>query len=201
MTPVAELGDQLSVTKCAALLTPMPKVVTEFGLLFALLLTVTLPVTLPVACGANITFMVADWPAAMVAPPMPLATLKPLPLTKTPDTVTLELPVFLMLTPSVLDFPTTSLPKLRLEVERKSVRVVELPLPFNEMVTVGLLPLLLMMIVPVLLPVVVGANDTVRFMVTPDPIHKGMYRLLISNPVPLRVALESTKVEPPVFFS
>ena len=93
------------------------------------------------------------------------------------------------------------MPKLTLELESESVRVVEPPLPLREMVTVGLLPLLLMTILPVLLPVVVGAKVTVKFIVTPGAIHSGMCRSLILNPVPLNAALESTKTEPPVFFS
>lgn len=179
----------------------MPDAETEFGVLLALLLIDTFPVTLPVAFGENITFKVADWPAAIVAPLTPLPALNPVPLTLTPDTVTLAFPVFFTATPMVFELPTTWLPKLMLELESESVRVVEPPLPLREMVTVGLLPLLLRTMLPVLLPVVVGAKVTVKFMVTPGAIHSGMYRLLILNPVPLNAALESTKTEPPVFFS
>jgi hypothetical protein len=85
----------------------VPDAETEFGVLLALLLIDTVAVRLPVDFGANITFRVADWPAAIVAPPMPLPALNPVPLTLTPDTVTLAVPVFLTATPMVFELPTT----------------------------------------------------------------------------------------------
>lgn len=156
------------------LVTPVPEVAMELGELVALLARVTFPVTLPVVVGANTTPKFADWPAAMVAPDTPLVTLKPLPLTVIPETVTLELPVFLTATSRILDTPTISLPKLRLEVDNEIVRVDRLPLPLKAIVCVGFVALLLMVITPVTLAVVAGENVTVKFIVMPGAIQSGM---------------------------
>jgi hypothetical protein len=118
-----------------------------------------------------------------------------------PDTITLELPVFLTVTSCALVLPTSSLPKSKLELDSERVRVAVTPVPLNGMASVGLLKLLLTTILPVLLPVVVGAKVTVRFMVTPGASHSGVYKLLILNPVPLNDALERVSIEPLVFFS
>ena len=109
--------------------TPVPDTFREPGELLALLVTVTVPVTLPAALGENSTFRTADCPAARVAPLTPLRTLKPLPLTDTWDTVKLEFPVLSSVTPIVLDCPTVSLPKFKLEVDIDSVRVAVAPVP------------------------------------------------------------------------
>ena len=84
---VEALAFQLSATECCEppppanrLPTPVPETLKETGELLALLVTVTVPVTLPEALGAKSTCRTAVCPAAMVAPPTPLRTLKPLPL-------------------------------------------------------------------------------------------------------------------------
>src|SRR5882762_9093002 len=59
--------------------TPVPDKAMVAGELVALLATTTLPVALPVAGGANVTFIVADCPAANVVPAERLLELKPAP--------------------------------------------------------------------------------------------------------------------------
>jgi hypothetical protein len=174
---------------------------TEFGESAALLVIVTFPLTLPVVFGAKITFKTADWPAAIVAPESPPLTLNPVPLTVIPDTVTLELPVFFTVTPRSLLPPSASLPKFRLERDNEIFLTVVAPVPLKLMVNVGSLLLFLMTMLPVTLPVRVGANVMVRFIAWPEPSQSGIYRLLMLNPLPLNVALDITNVALPIFFN
>ena len=125
------LADHVSVTEWLVLLTPLPETAIELGEFVALLAMLMFPVTLPVTCGANSTFNIADWPAAMVAPAKPLLTLNPLPLTLIEDTVTLELPLFVTVTPTVLITFSSSLPKFRLLLDSDRLRVVVLPVPLR----------------------------------------------------------------------
>jgi hypothetical protein len=173
----------------------------EFGESAALLIIVTFPFTLPIVFGAKNTFNTADWPAAMVAPESPLAALKPVPLTVTADTVTLEFPVFLTVTPSSLLPPSASLPKFRLELDNERFLAVVVPVPLMLIVNVGSLPLFLMTMFPVTPPVLVGANVMVKLIVCPEPSQSGIYRSLILNSLPLKVALDITNVALPLFFS
>jgi hypothetical protein len=95
--------------------TPVPLMAIVAGELVALLVTVTEPVTLPVAAGAKVTFKAADCPAARTVLEETLLALKPAPKAVTPEIVTLELPVFLSVTPRVLVAPVSILPKLKLD--------------------------------------------------------------------------------------
>jgi len=69
------LADQLSATECIVLLIPEPLTATAGAVFVALLTTVTVPLNVPVLFGANTMCIVAVWPAASVAPLMPLVTL------------------------------------------------------------------------------------------------------------------------------
>jgi hypothetical protein len=92
--------------------TPVPDKAMVAGELVALLATTTLPVALPVAGGANVTFIVADCPAAKVVPAERLLELKPAPEAVTPEMVTFAVPVFLTTTGSVLIVLVSTFPKL-----------------------------------------------------------------------------------------
>ena len=106
--------------------TPVPLMEIVAGELVALLATVTVPVTLPVDVGAKVTFKAADCPAARTVLEETLLELKPPPEVLTPEIVTLELPVFLSVTPRVLVEPVSMLPKLKLVGLALSARVEEL---------------------------------------------------------------------------
>src|SRR5437879_2132977 len=88
--------------------TPVPLMEIVAGELVALLATVTVPVTLPVDVGAKVTFKAADCPAARTVLEETLLELKPPPEVLTPEIVTLELPVFLSVTPRVRSEEHTS---------------------------------------------------------------------------------------------
>jgi hypothetical protein len=103
--------------------------------------------------------------------------------------VRLEFPVFLIPTTSGIDPPTTSLPKLKLDVESDMMRVAEPPLPLSAAFKVGLDALLETVNVPVTLPVAVGAKFTVTLNVCPEEIVAGSVIELRLNPVPLTLTL------------
>ena len=65
---------QLSATEWLVLLTPVPETAMAGAVFVALLTTVTFPLCVPVVFGAKTMFIVADCPAASVAPLMPLVT-------------------------------------------------------------------------------------------------------------------------------
>jgi hypothetical protein len=113
--------------------TPVPLMEIIAGELVALLVIVSPPATLPVDAGAKVTFKAADCPAARTVLEETLLALKPAPEALTPEIVTLELPVFLSVTPRVLVAPVSMLPKLKLvgltlraSVEALTVRVAAL---------------------------------------------------------------------------
>lgn len=94
--------------------TPVPVIEIVAGELVALLATVTPPVTLPVNDGAKVTFKVADCPGVSTVPEDTLLVLKPVPVALTLEMVTLELPEFFSVTPSVLLPLVSMFPKLKL---------------------------------------------------------------------------------------
>ena len=94
--------------------TPLPARVTVAGELLALLAMLTPPGTLPAAAGAKLTVRVALWPGASTCPLLMPLTLKPVPVTLIPDTVTLELPLFERVVFRLLVAPTFTFPKLKL---------------------------------------------------------------------------------------
>jgi hypothetical protein len=108
-----------------ARLTPVPESETVAGELVALLTIARLPVALPATVGAKVTVNVALWPAATVRgreSPIMLGpgvgeggclcgserppVLKPVPVTVSPETTTLALPVLVRVTVWVLLLPT-----------------------------------------------------------------------------------------------
>jgi len=104
---------------------PVPANEIVVGEFEALLAIVRLPVTLPVAAGANVTFAVIAWPAAMICPLETPLALKPAPAMLTLETVTLEPPVLVRVVERALLLPTLTLPKLRLEELRLKVPGVD----------------------------------------------------------------------------
>ena len=79
----------------------------------ALLVTDKLPLTEPVALGAKFTVNVVLCPAPKLNGVRPLVV-KPAPVTVSPETFTLELPVLVNVTVWLLLLPTFTFPKLRL---------------------------------------------------------------------------------------
>lgn len=136
------LAIQFNVAECEIGWTPVPDRVTVAGELVALLVTVTLPVTLPVPDGANVTLSVAVCPGVRICPvEIPASGVNPAPEMVIFETVTLEFPALVNVTPRVVLLPMLTFAKLRL-VELKLSRnvaaftvsvaklLVTLPAPF-----------------------------------------------------------------------
>jgi hypothetical protein len=99
--------------------------------------------------------------------------------------------------------PTTSFPKLRLDVPSDSVGVALAPVPLKGSVSVEFVAVLFSVTLPVTLPDVVGANPSVKLAVCDGASvsDNGLARPLTLNPAPLSVSPEIVKLVPPVFFS
>jgi hypothetical protein len=145
------------------LLIPVPVTDTAGAVFVALLTTVTVELKVPVLFGAKTICMVVLCPAAKVAPLTPLVTLYAVePVILTPEMVTLEFPLLVKFTASVVLSPTVSLPKFRLDVEGTSVCVDPEPEPLSGTVT-SAVPLLFFRVkVPEVFPDAVGLNPTAK---------------------------------------
>jgi hypothetical protein len=113
---------------------PAPEREIDAGEFVALLATVTLPDKLPVATGENVASNVADCPGARTRPVETPLSEKCAPETLTFDTVTLEFPAFVSVTLNPLLLPTTTFPKLKLEVLVVRTAVAAIPVPLKDTV-------------------------------------------------------------------
>ena len=75
------------------------------------------------------------------------------------------------------------------------------PVPESEMLKLGFEPLEAMLTVPLAEPLVVGENSTVKDLFWPAFNVKGKDSPLRLNPVPLAVAAEIVRLDPPVLVS
>lgn len=195
------LAVQLSATEWLVPLTPLPDNAIETDESFALLVITICPLWLPVVFGENSTSRLAVWPAARLTPPSPLDVLKAAPLTLICEMDTVEFPVFLTVSSSVVLPPILSLPKLKLLLESDRDRVAVDPAPLRLIATEDVPPLLVSVIFPEVLLLDVGVNLTVRLTVAAGANDLGMLKSLMLKLAPLTLALEIVSVAEPVFFS
>ncbi len=149
----------------------MPVRVIVVGEPVALLATFTLaPVTAPPVVGANVTVSVADCPGVRIVPfETPLA-LNPAPVTVTPETVMLELPLFINDDVSWLELFTFIVPKLKLAGLAASTRVAATPAPLRLIVSEEGAPLVVNMMDPVTLVADTGAKMAFNVTLAPAAI-------------------------------
>src|SRR6516225_12447010 len=95
-------------------LAPVPDSAREVGELEALLTTTSVPVKLPTADGAKLTLNAVLCPPVRVRGTTSPLVLKVVPLTLSPDTTTVSVPVLLRVTDCVLLLPLGTLPKATL---------------------------------------------------------------------------------------
>jgi hypothetical protein len=107
------LGNQDKLTVCETTCVPDPDRPTDTGEL-ALLVTVADPVTVPDPDGWKLTLIAALCPGASTWPDDIPLTPNPAPLTLIPESVTLPVPIFITVACKVAEFPTFTLPKLKL---------------------------------------------------------------------------------------
>jgi hypothetical protein len=150
----------------------------------------------PVAVGANVTVKGRLWPAASIMgkvnPPRVNAEL----LELLEDTVTLP-PLAVKLPDWVCVVPIVTLPKLREPGVTPNVPLDVVPLPVRGTPTEGSDALELRESVALAVPVVDGVNVTERLVLPPAAKVYGNVKPLTPKPVPLTVALEMVRLEPP----
>lgn len=110
------LAVQPSTAECTRAAIPVPVSEIVAGEFVALLVTVTLPATGRIAAGANVTLRVAVAPGATICPPDTPLAVNPAPAIATFETVTLEFPELVNVTPRMLSLPKITFPKGRLVV-------------------------------------------------------------------------------------
>ena len=118
-----------------------------------------------------------------------------------PEIVTLEFPVLLSVTASVVLPPTVSLPKFNVEVVATSDFVDPAPDPLNPTDKTRLLLMFFNDKVPENVPEEVGANVTVIYVVAPTPTYKGACNGLMLKPDPVMDATVTVILVVLVFFT
>jgi hypothetical protein len=169
------LAFQFNPTVCCVA-TPVPVTEIVEGEFVALLVIDTEPFTAPALVGANCTVTVTDWFGFSVSPDeMPLAA-TPAPDTFTAEIVTLALPVFVTDTVCEPLLPVFTLPKLKLEELKLSVRVAAMPVPLSAIESGEFCALLVMVTEPFAAPAAVGAKLTLKDVVPFAAIVIGRFK-------------------------
>lgn len=134
--------------------------------------------TLSAVEGLNVKFSEAFFPgASVIGVEIPLADIS-FAFTTTCDRVTLEFPLFVIVTLFELELPAFTLPKLRLFGLGDIVTDAEAPVPVT-LATFGELGASLeMLTLAPRLPAVVGANSKLNVAVFPAPMVVGVFKPL-----------------------
>jgi hypothetical protein len=165
----------------------------------ALLVIEMLPVVLPVAVGANVAVKEPLPPAAILLG-TPLM-LKPVPLALAAEIVSVALPVlFRVMVCAALEL-TATLPKLTLAGVMVNCGCDAVPVPVSAITIREPGALLVMVILPVKLPAVVGANFAVKEVFCPGFRVTGVVNPVMLNPAPDAVAAEIVTLAVPEFVS
>ena len=155
------LAFQLRSTECCTGTVPVPESATDVGEFVAVLTNETVPEAAPPVCGAKEMVTVCVPPAATVNGKLVPLRLNPIPVKFAAETDTEAVPAFDRVTVLVAALPSTTLPKERLVGETVSKYVLAaVAEPDSVTAETALDALLEMLIVPVKLPVAVGANLT-----------------------------------------
>src|SRR5215469_5646198 len=132
------------------------------GELVALLLTTALPETLPVVVGAKATANEVAWLGKSVRGRVRPETVKPLPVTLSEVSETLEFPVLVSVTVCVALEPVVTLPKLRAVGDALSCSVLATAVPERGTETSGVVELLERFKLPEYVPAAAGEKLTVH---------------------------------------
>lgn len=163
------------------------------GEFVALLVIVTPPVTTPADVGAKVTVNTTDCPAVSVCVDVTPPALKPAPDTVTCEIVTLEFPTFVSVTFCELVLPTVTLLKFRLVGFAVTWSVAITPVPVRGMVIGEFGALFVRVMLPLAVPVELGANAALKVAFFPALIVNGVLRPVILNPAPETIAWEIVK--------
>jgi hypothetical protein len=145
----------------------------------ASLVIVRAPVAEPADVGAN-------WTATVVfcegeSDTEEFGALKPVPVVATLEIFTVAFPVFVIVILSEDELPVLTLPKLRLVGLTEMVFVAAAPVPLSAIANGDPGALLLRLSVPVTLPLAVGAKTTLKLLVFPAVIVRGVVKPLVEN--------------------
>ncbi len=162
----------------------------------ALLTIETLPVTVPTAVGAKVTLRSALFPAVKVRGRDSPLMLKPVPVTVACEMVTVAVPVLVRITGNVLLLPSTMSPKLLLV--GLAVRRSVIPVPESDTEVGELVALLTTEMLPLALPVTVGAKVAAKLVLWPAVSVRGSESPLMLNPLPVTVACETVTLPVPL---
>jgi len=166
--------------------TPVPERETMAGELVALLTIEMLPVALPVTVGEKTALKLVLWPPERVSGNVRPLVLKPVPVTVAWVMVTLPVPVLVRLTDCVPVVFTVTLPNATVDGEADSCRLT--PVPDRGTVAGELVALLVIEMLPVALPVLVGAKVALKLVLCPPERVSGNVRPVVLKPVPVTVA-------------
>lgn len=149
-------------------------------------------------CGLKVTVKEVLWPAGTVTGSARPPTLNTELFELTAVTVTFA-PLAVRFPDAVPLVPTTTLPRPRVVGETVSCPVTAAPVPDTGIVSVGLDAFEVMVMLPLALAAVCGANVTVKLALCPDVSVAGVVIPVKLNPVPLTPTWEIVTLEPPVF--
>src|SRR5580658_3145779 len=159
--------------------------------------TLTLPLAAPLAVGEKSTVNDVLWPAVNVRGRDRPLRLNPVPLAVAAEMVRLEPPELVSVSDKLELLPTWVLLNERLVgLATRSPCVA--PVPESGMLKLGFEPFEVRLTFPLAAPLVVGEKSTVNDMLWPAANVRGKDRPLRLNPVPLAVAAEIVRLDPPV---
>ena len=182
------LGVQLSETVWLTAAVPEPESEIVVGEFVALLFTTTLPETLPVAVGAKATANEVAWLGESVRGRARPETVKPLPVTLSEVSETLEFPVLVSVTVCVALVPVVRLPKLRDVGDALSCSVAATPVPDSGTENEGVGELLEKVKLPEYVLADAGVKLTVQRYELPGAIERGVVRADKPKPAPVSTA-------------
>ena len=161
--------------------------------------TAMLPVKLPADPGVKITLNDTDCPGPSVTGGVIPDVLNPVPVVVTAEMLALVPPVFFRVSVCIEFWPTVMFVNVKLDGVAVIVAGVA-TVPLNGIENDGFVPSEVTTTFPLNVPEVVGANFTVKVVVSPA-VSVTAENPDTLNPVPLAVALATSTLVPPVFFS
>jgi hypothetical protein len=160
----------------------------------------TLPLAAPAVVGANFTENVVLCPVVKVTGKVRPLKLKPVPLALAAEMVRVDPPELVRVSERVVLLPSSTLPKARLVGLAVSVPCVT-PVPLSEMLKLGFEAVEVTLILPLSAPAEVGAKSTENDALWPAVKVTGKVSPVKLKPVPLALAAEIVRVDPPLLVS
>jgi hypothetical protein len=155
-----------------------------------------LPLAAPLVVGEKSTVNERLWPAVSVKGKDKALRLNPVPPAAAAEMVRLEPPVLVTVSDKLVLLATWTLPNARLVGLGPRAPCVT-PVPESGMLKLGFEPLEVMLTLPLAAPLAVGEKSTVKDLLWPAVSVNGKDKPLKLNPVPVAVAAEIVRLDPP----